>query len=49
MGFRIRDEVVSRSPAERERIARSRFWRKLVVWTLGILAAMMAIVRLFLR
>jgi hypothetical protein len=49
MRFQIREEFASRSPEERARWARSRLWRKRVVWTLGILAMMMAAAQLFLR
>jgi hypothetical protein len=47
--FQIREDLASRTPEERERYARSRFWRKLVVMALGILAMIMAIALLFLR
>jgi hypothetical protein len=49
MRFQVREDRASRMPEERERYHRSRFRRKLVVWTLGILAMMMAAARLFLR
>jgi len=47
--FQIREEFASRTPEARERNARLRFWRKLVVMTLGVLAMAMAAVQLFLR
>ena len=47
--FQIREEFASRTPDARERNARLRFWRKLVVMTLGVLAMAMAAVQLFLR
>jgi hypothetical protein len=49
MRFQIREDLASRTPEERARYHRSRFRRKLVVWTLGIVAMMMAAARLFLR
>jgi hypothetical protein len=49
MRLQIREEVAWHSPEERVRLARSRFWRKLVVMTVGILAMAMAAVQLFLR
>ena len=47
--FQISDDLTLRTPEERERNARLRFWRKLVVVALGVLAMAMAAVQLFLR
>jgi hypothetical protein len=47
--FQIREDLALRTPEERERSARFRFWRKLLVMTLGILAMAMGAARLFLR
>ena len=47
--FQIREDLASLTPEARERNARLRFWRKLVVMTLGVLAMAMAAVQLFLR
>ena len=47
--FQIREDLALRTPEERERSARFRFWRKLLVMTLGILAMAMGAAQLFLR